>query len=466
MIQVTRDDGGNWQATEIPSEVPEKTFVSRVLWSHHSEGTMYATFEGHKDNNFLPYVYKSTDYGATWENITGDLPEFGPVRVLVEHPRNPNLLFVGTEFSVFVSITGGGQWLPLKGALPTVPVHDMVIHPRKNDLVIGTHGRGFFILDDITLLEELSDEVLASSFHLASVQPAFQLHKFNRGRGSMGHTRYTAPNPPEGAIIAYYVNPEVMNVEKSPEIEVDVLDSNGGRVCRLNPTQDEEGTGIQRLVWDLRHPLSYQPGEDEPASYRRRVIGPFVMPGTYQVRLRLGDDEQTRSVEVQGDPSIEISNSDRLVLHDTLQSLNQMLAVSAAILSTTREVESRLQEIGQAIEAHGDVPGSIHDAVDEITGDVEAVLQTMEGDEEGTGATLPGAPPLAERVRQLYLAIEAATAIPTAEQQQLTRLSYEQLQEQITFVNQLAGSKLPALEQLLDQSVVKWTPGRPIKMPD
>jgi hypothetical protein len=467
MVQVTQDDGGSWLATEIPSTVPEKTFVSRVVWSHHAEGTMYATFEGHKDNNFLPYVYKSTDYGATWRNIAGDLPEFGPVRVVVEHPRNPNLLFVGTEFSAFVSITGGEHWIPMKAALPTVPVHDIVIQSQKNDLVIGTHGRGFFILDDITILEELSGEVLASDFHLASIQPAYQLHKFNRGRGSMGHTRYLAPNPPEGAIITFYVKPATMEAaaedseeSKAPKIEVDILDGTGARVRRLDPPQGSKGTGIQRLVWDLRHPPAWQAGEDETA---RRLRGPFVLPGIYQVRLKIGGDERVRNVEVKGDPSIDISTEDRLVLHDTLLSLNQMLATSRAVLSTTREVQNRLQDIRQAIEAHGEVPGSIRDSVDEIAGDVDAIFLTMEGEETGTGATLPGAPPLADLVRQLYVAIEAATAIPTTEQRRLTRLSHEKLTEQIAFVNQLTGSKMPALEKQLADSEVPWTPGRPIR---
>jgi hypothetical protein len=167
-------------------------------------------------------------------------------------------------------------------------------------------------------------------------------------------------------------------------------------------------------------------------------------------------------VNVKGDPAIDISTEDRLVLHDTLQSLNQMLATSRALLSTTREVQNRLQEIQQAIEVHGEVPRSIHNSVDEIAGDVDAILQTMEGDETGTGATLPGAPPLADRIRQLYVAIEAATSIPTTEQRQLTRLSREKLTEQIAFVNRLTGRKLPALEKQLDESGVQWTPGRPI----
>ena len=475
LIHVTRDDGANWVPAEVPETVPEMTFVSRVVWSSHAEGTLYATFEGHKDNNFLPYAYKSTDYGGTWKSITGDLPEFGPVRVVVEHPRNQNLLFVGTEFAVFASINEGGNWVRLKEGLPTVPVHDMVIQSRKNDLVISTHGRGFFILDDITLLEELSEEALASDFHLASAQPAIQLHKFNRGRRSMGHTRYIAPNPPEGAILAYYVNPLMMETasetthdcseDGAPRIELDILDGDGKLVRRLDPPQGEKGTGIHRLVWDLRHPLSYEPDEDDSVPFfRGQPRGPFVLPGTYQVRLSIGDAEQTRRIEVAGDPAITVSAEDRRVWHDTAQALNQMMGTSRALVRSIREVDEILKGIRGAIETHGEVSGSIHDAVDAVASDVETIQRTLEGEETGGGATLAGAPPLATRVRQLYFAVEAATSLPTVEQRRLTARSHDELGEQIAAFDRLSN-KLDALEQQLDAAGVRWTPGRRIRLP-
>jgi hypothetical protein len=283
----------------------------------------------------------------------------------------------------------------------------------------------------------------------------------------MGHTRYTAPNPPEGAILAYYVNPALMGAEEDnakrevPRIELDILDDEGEIVRRLNPSQGAEGAGIQRLVWDLRHPLAYEPEEEND---RRRLKGPFVLPGTYKVRLSIDDDEHVKTVDVRRDPAIDISVEHRRILHDTLQSLNQMLATSRAILSTTKDVQARLKTIGKAIETHGDVPESVHKSVEEIRENIDAILVTMEGEETGGGATLPGAPPLAARVRQLYVAIEGATALPTTEQRQLTQLSHEQLMEQIDRVNDVTDKKLPTLERHLDDAGVAWTPGRPVNM--
>ena len=476
LIQVTRDDGGTWVPAEIPPTVPEMTRVSRTFWSQHDEGTLYATFDGHKDNNFLPYLYKSNDYGSTWSNITGDLPEFGSTRVLVEHPRNPNLLFVGTEFRVLVSINGGGRWLSLKNNMPTVPVHDMVIQPQKNDLVIGTHGRGFWILDDITILEELSEEVLASEVHLASVRPAMQMHKFNRGRGSMGHTHYTAPNPPDGAILTYYINPGLMEVGgdnedraasgKAPKVDVDILDSDGRLVRRLEAPQVASGTGVQRLVWDLRHPLSIELGPEERTSFLlRNLKGPYVLPGVYQVRLRVGQQQQTRSVEVHGDVAIEISAADRRVWHNTLVALNDMMAASRAVLSTSRQVEERLGVIRGALTAHGEVTESIEAAVKEIDDEVEEILQEMVGEEEAGGAQQRGAPPLNEQIQRLYVRVEATTALPTADQRRLTRRSHERLGQQIGRIEGLVIRKLPALERQLDAAGIRWTPGRHISLP-
>src|SRR5690606_12731448 len=185
VISVSRDGGANWSRVERFDGVPELTYVSRVIASAHDEATAYATFDGHRNNDFKPYVYKSTDYGRTWTSITSNLPEFGSVQVIREHHRNPNLLFVGTEFGVFVSTNGGASWSRLAGGFPTVAVHDMLIHPRENDLVIGTHGRGIWILDDITPLEQLATASRTTIAHVFTPRPATTLNR----RGDRKSTR-------------------------------------------------------------------------------------------------------------------------------------------------------------------------------------------------------------------------------------------------------------------------------------
>src|SRR4029079_15327225 len=156
LIQVTRDGGVTWTRIDKFPGVPDMTYVSRVVASSQNEGTVYATFDGHRSNDFKAYVLKSTDYGKTWTSIASNLP-VSSVQVIREHPRAPSLLFVGNEIGAYYSGNGGGSWAKRQYSLPTVPVHDIRIHPRENDLIIGTHGRGIFIIDDITPLERLAD---------------------------------------------------------------------------------------------------------------------------------------------------------------------------------------------------------------------------------------------------------------------------------------------------------------------
>ena len=163
LIQVTRDGGKSWAKSDHFPGVPDTTYVSRVVFSRANEGTIYATLDGHRSNDFKPYVVKSTDFGKTWTSIASDLPDGGSVQVIREHPRQPNLLFVGTEFGVFFTIDGGGHWTQLKSGIPGVPVHDIQIQPRMNDLVVGTHGRGVYILDDLAPLEHLAQAKQAQS---------------------------------------------------------------------------------------------------------------------------------------------------------------------------------------------------------------------------------------------------------------------------------------------------------------
>ncbi|MCA0374919.1 MAG: glycosyl hydrolase [Gemmatimonadetes bacterium] len=243
VIQVTRDDGRSWtKVTSFPG-VPDTTYVSRVIFSRHAEGTLYATFDGHRSNDFKPYVAKSTDFGRTWTSITGNLPAAGSVQVVREHHREPGLLFVGTEFGVFFTVDGGGSWTPLRSGLPAVPVWDMQLQERWNDLVIGTHGRGVSILDDIAPLEQLAAAKRAPVAHLFSVRDEVA-YTLNQSRNSgMGSNGYTGQNPEAGVRLAYLVR------DVPSAVKLEIIDA-GGRVVRELP--QPKRAGLLRPLWDMR----------------------------------------------------------------------------------------------------------------------------------------------------------------------------------------------------------------------
>ncbi|HEV8448535.1 MAG TPA: hypothetical protein VGQ44_17015 [Gemmatimonadaceae bacterium] len=245
LIQVTRDGGKTWTKTDKFPNVPETTFVSRVVWSSAAEGTIYATLDGHRSNDFKPYVVKSTDYGTTWTSITSNLPDGGSVQVIREHPRQPNLLFVGTEFGAYFTVDGGARWTQLKSGIPGVPVHDMQIQTRANDLVVGTHGRGIFILDDLSPLENLAQAKQASVAYLFPVQDALLFQPNGSRSSGMGSRGFTGQNPEPGPHIDYTIN----NVPPSAKVSLTVLDQSGAPVRAL-PVNKQPG--LYRISWDMR----------------------------------------------------------------------------------------------------------------------------------------------------------------------------------------------------------------------
>jgi hypothetical protein len=245
LIQVTRDGGKTWAKTDKFPSVPETTFVSRVVWSQAAEGTLYATLDGHRSNDFKPYVVKSTDYGTTWTSIAANLPEGGPVQVIREHPRQPNLLFVGTEFGAYFTIDGGAHWTQLKSGIPGVPVHDLQIQARANDLVAGTHGRGIYILDDLTPLENLAQAKQASVAYLFPVQDALLFQPNGSRSSGMGTRGFSGQNPDAGPHIAYTVG----EVPPSAKVSLTVLDASGAPVRALPVNRQP---GLYRISWDMR----------------------------------------------------------------------------------------------------------------------------------------------------------------------------------------------------------------------
>jgi hypothetical protein len=461
LIQITKDDGATWNKIEKFPGVPERTWVTRVFLSNHDEATVYATFDGHRDNDFRPFITKSTDLGTSWETIAGNMPEFGSVKVLIEHPRNPNLLFVGTEFGVFVSFSSGHQWVELRNNLPTMMVRDMTIHPRENDLILASHARGFWILDDIRILEELTPEVLSRDVHLSPIRSATQFHRHTRGLGSSGTNFFTAPNPPDGAVITYYMNPDSQDDPQKARIEI--VDKEGNLIRKLEPAGGNNNVGIQRAVWDLRYAPPYETDE-EPSPFRRVPKGPFVLPGEYEVRLTAGDSSLTQPAKVEGDPLIEISSEDRRSWHDTLLALSQMGAAVQDALYTADQIKEGMSRVDKALETNSDAPDSLVQSAQAISKDLGAIVANIRGGGDRPDAQQPGVLPLAQLIRQLHLSIEGSTALPTADQRRLTARCRERLDEQLENLNRLTHEDLPALNEELSRLGISWTPGRAIRV--
>jgi len=241
-LQVTRDGGKSWKNVS-----PKKgTYVSRIIASRFAEGTAYLTLDGHRSNDFGVYVFVSSDYGETWKPIRNGLADdVGTVHVIREHYRNAKLLFLGTERGLYWSNDQGGHWMKLKLNLPTVPVDDIAIHPRENDLVLATHGRSIWILDDLGPLEQMTDSIPSEELHVFDTRPATEWRIANRS-GVTGHKAFFGPNPPNGASITYYLKTKPPEKEK---VKITVSNKEGRVIRDIDGTGD---VGLNRVTWDLR----------------------------------------------------------------------------------------------------------------------------------------------------------------------------------------------------------------------
>ncbi len=314
-IQVSRDGGKSWsEVAKNIGGVRYGTYVSRVEASSSDKGTAYATLDAHRDGDFAPYVFKTTNFGRTWKKITTGLPGEGSVNVIREHPKNPNLLFLGTEHNLYVSQNAGKKWNRLGSNLPTTLYDDLRIHPREDDLVVGTHGRSIWILDDLTPLinwEKQTEKKEAKLFPIKSAQ----LLQYWKSTSYRGQASYSGKNPPQGTILNYYLG------EATDSVDIEIRNSSGMLVRTLKGAGD--GGEIHRLNWDLRHepPPSREEDEKEEGLVKSEIIlpelphetkpkGPFVAPGVYEVKLLTGDNVSVQTVTVEKDPELPLSDQD------------------------------------------------------------------------------------------------------------------------------------------------------------
>ncbi|MCP4725338.1 MAG: hypothetical protein GY863_09895, partial [bacterium] len=290
-VYMTENGGGDWTLMndKIPG-APELYWVKRVEASHHEKGRAYVVFDGHRYDDKEPYIFMTDDFGKTWKKMSNDLPE-GSVYVVREDYKNPDLLFAGTEFALFVSLDRGNSWKRFMNDFPAVPVHDLYIHPREGDLIAGTHGRGAWIADNITPLQQLTPEIMDKDVHLFDVRPEVQWATTYEWRW-VTDKRFYKSNPPTGSTIAYYLK----NAE-SDSLDIEILDISGNTIRNLKGSGD---AGMQKILWDFRMNMPQRPNQSARQSrYRRRA--PMVEPGSYIVKITAGGQELTKVVVVEKD---------------------------------------------------------------------------------------------------------------------------------------------------------------------
>ncbi len=301
-LQLTRDGGRTWKnvAPSIPG-LPKNAWCSRVEASRFEAGTAYVSFDNHRQDDYSPYVYKTADYGRTWKPIRTGLPAVGWVHVVREDPRNRNLLFTGTEFGLFASLDGGASWFTLHCAnLPTVAVHDIAVHPRENDLIIGTHGRGVWILDDISFLQEMSDRVLDSDFHLFGLRPVVQFASAARGEG-LTKSAFSGKNPAFGLNITAWIKSDLAEKPK-----LAVLDADGRAVHEF--VFSEQKAGLRRQTWNLQFVPEASDGKKHQPTGMAATALPMIAPGKYTLLVTpaAGGSHET-PFDVKPDPRVDFS---------------------------------------------------------------------------------------------------------------------------------------------------------------
>jgi photosystem II stability/assembly factor-like uncharacterized protein len=277
LIQISEDGGTSWRAVDGAPGLPEHSYVTDVFASRRNADAVFATFNNWQRGDFRPWVLKSEDRGRTWASVTGDLPSRSGVWSVVQDHVNPDLLFAGLEFGVWFTVDGGRRWTQLKGGIPSVQARDLHIQRREHDLLVGTFGRGAYILDDYTPLRTVSADALAADAWLFPVRPTYQYGE--RGYVAAAWGNETTPNPPFGAVLTYHLGDALAD---DPTLALVITDEAGDRVRHV---ELPPGRGLQRIAWDLRRDPP-PPGEGEGASRRggpRR--GEPVVPGRYVVTL-------------------------------------------------------------------------------------------------------------------------------------------------------------------------------------
>jgi photosystem II stability/assembly factor-like uncharacterized protein len=486
-LQVTRDGGKSWKnvAARVPG-VPKGTYVSRVVASKTGEGAALVTFDGHRGDDYNIYIFATSDYGESWKAIRNGLPDSaGSVHVVREHPRSTNLLFAGTEFGLWVSWDRGANWTALRNNFPTVPVDDIEIQARENDLVLATHGRSIWVFDDLTPIEKMDVSVAASPLTFFPPRAATSWHLRNR-RWSAGQKMFLAKNPPFGTILNYYlkeaVPPEAPKKEKDDKdtkdaaaekpkddaaakkegkVKISVADKDGKVIREFD---GPGAAGVNRTNWDLRwnSPAEATPEQLEAmaAGYGFGPLGPFAEPGEYTITIKAGDKEASQKVIVEEDTRVVISAGDRTARREAINQLYAMAKTTDKDRRTIEGIQTALKTAREQWKKDAGkpntpkIPDDIVKSADELQKKVDTVAEKFVRERQGLGNAGPPFEwkpnPLPSQVQDLLADLDGFVAAPSGQQKEKLAELTPLVSNASTQVRAIADEDLPALNKKMN----------------
>ncbi len=358
LIHITRDGGMSW-SNVTPRDLPEWSLISQIDASPHAAGTAYAAVDRHELDDFQPYIYKTADYGKTWTRINNGIPEGAFVRAVREDPKRKGLLYAGTETGVYVSFNDGANWQSIQLNLPTTPIHDLVV--KEDDLVVATHGRSFWILDDLTPLQQVAAkaDIANADAHLFTPRPTYRF----RGGGGFGGGGNAGASPPNGAVIYF-------NLKSAPEgdISLEVLDAKGDPVRRFSsrspqgegdaqptgrrgfggPARLPKSAGMNRFIWDLRHEGASR--VPNAISWGGSTNGPMALLGTYQLKLTVGGKVLTATLELKADPRVAASPADLQKQFELLTKIRDRVTEAHNTINEIRAARTQVQALRRQLD--------------------------------------------------------------------------------------------------------------------
>jgi len=499
LIQVSENGGESWREIEVGDlpGVPDTAFVNDIKADLFDADTVYIALDDHKNGDYKPYLLKSTNRGRRWTSIAEDLPERHLVWRLVQDHVEPGLMFAGTEFGIFVTIDGGENWNKLTGNAPTISFRDLAIQRRENDLVGATFGRGFWILDDYSVLREIDGETLDQEAALFDTRDALWYMQRtplgNNERGSQGHGLYLAENPPFGAMFTYHLAegyqtlaeqrrerekpliseredvqfPDWERIEAErrqpdPTVLLTVRDSEGNVVRRL---EGPAGKGMHRVAWDLRFPAPNAIGDSggfgEPQGF-------MVAPGTYSVELAKRIDGQV--TPLAGPREFEVVRMREGALdgappEETVafwKRLSEMQRKVSAANRVIEEARTRVDAMDTALSRSTAEGGELDAELYAISQRLYEIAEQLEGKESMEQLNHPQGPTIAQRMFVAMIGTGRSTYGPTPTHEMSLEIAEEQFSEVRTELNGLVEQRIPALEQALFDAGAPWSPGSPV----